>query len=352
MRLLFTILFFISTTCLVKAQYVFDGSINSDTWQNGIYLSIVDDYRTMKSINDEQVISKVPTDAHGNFIFKGNQLNKEQRIYKLHVDNCDSKSQDLNHFKGHCPDSKSILFIAKNTDSITFPLSFDAQMFCKISSTNPKALAFVKVDSLKEEMKFEYTEFKSKASRDLNNKKWFKVFQELGISLNEPLAELYIYEFLSDRNKPFHNYYLKDVKQNNYYHDLLNRLKAKYPNSNYALQYEADLSSLQFEQELTKKEFTFNYIYLLIPLLLLSLGFNYWFFKKIKHTKNKQVLDSKLQLTKQEQNVLDLILADNSNKAIAESLFVSLSTIKTHINNIYKKLNVSSRDELKELYNK
>nr|WP_235989380.1 LuxR C-terminal-related transcriptional regulator [Psychroserpens algicola] len=58
------------------------------------------------------------------------------------------------------------------------------------------------------------------------------------------------------------------------------------------------------------------------------------------------------QLTKQEQNVLDLLLTDNTNKAIAETLFVSVSTVKTHVNNIYKKLNVNSRDELKSLFNK
>ncbi|HEY5689467.1 MAG TPA: helix-turn-helix transcriptional regulator, partial [Yeosuana sp.] len=38
-------------------------------------------------------------------------------------------------------------------------------------------------------------------------------------------------------------------------------------------------------------------------------------------------------LTKQEQNILALILENKSNKEIAEILFVSVSTIKTHINN-------------------
>ena len=54
-------------------------------------------------------------------------------------------------------------------------------------------------------------------------------------------------------------------------------------------------------------------------------------------------------LTKQEQNILALILENKSNKEIADTLFVSVSTIKTHINNIFKKLNVQSREEIKAL---
>ena len=75
------------------------------------------------------------------------------------------------------------------------------------------------------------------------------------------------------------------------------------------------------------------------------LNIYFWLaFKKSKRTTN--TLDN---LTKQEQNILALILENKSNKEIAEILFVSVSTIKTHINNIFKKLNVQSREEIKNL---
>ena len=41
---------------------------------------------------------------------------------------------------------------------------------------------------------------------------------------------------------------------------------------------------------------------------------------------------------------------DKTNKEIASELFISLSTVKTHINNLNKKLNVTSRKELKRLF--
>ena len=50
-------------------------------------------------------------------------------------------------------------------------------------------------------------------------------------------------------------------------------------------------------------------------------------------------------LSKRELEVLALIAAGKSNLEIASSLFVSLSTVKTHINNLYRKLEARSRTQ-------
>ncbi|MDM8519823.1 response regulator transcription factor [Anaerolineales bacterium HSG6] len=50
-------------------------------------------------------------------------------------------------------------------------------------------------------------------------------------------------------------------------------------------------------------------------------------------------------LTKREQEVLELIAMDASNREIAERLCISLHTVKTHLRNILSKLQVSSREE-------
>ncbi|WP_052467110.1 helix-turn-helix domain-containing protein [Psychroserpens damuponensis] len=348
--MVYIILFFFGNVTF--AQHHFQGHIDNERWQNEVYLSVIEDYRTIDGINDEQIITKVESDNSGFFKFDQNQLDVQQKIYKLHVDNCLSINQSTNHFDGHCTDYKDILFIAKRTDSITFPLSFDAQMFCDIKSNNPKTSAFIQIDSLKEEMKFAYSEFRSKANRDLNNKKWFKNLQDFGKNMDEPLAELYIYAFLSDRGNQFHNYYLEDLKTNSYYDELLQRLKSKYPNSSYAQQYEAELTSDKFIVFSSKDSSRFNWSYLWAGLLIASTLLNLWLLISAKRKTSKQQNEAKEQLTKQEQNVLNLILDDNTNKDIAEALFVSVSTVKTHVNNVYKKLNVNSRDELKSLFSK
>ncbi len=65
-----------------------------------------------------------------------------------------------------------------------------------------------------------------------------------------------------------------------------------------------------------------------------------------------KLIELKAKLSKQEQVVLEHLLLDKTNKDIAESLFLSVSTVKTHTHNIYKKLNVQSRNDAKSLFTK
>jgi DNA-binding CsgD family transcriptional regulator len=291
------------------------------------------------------------TDSLGFFEFKGNLLGPENRIYRIHLDQCSENDTDINHFNGHCEDSHQFLFIAKNTDTISLPLSFSNEVFCEVDSKNPKADAFLKIDSLKNEMRFAYTELRNEAGRKLAHRKWFSTFQDFGESLNEPLAELAIYEFLSDRKGEFHNYYLNDLSENDYYEELKLRLVKTYPNSTYTNQYIGELEADQFIlSNFQKNKTSFDWTYVLAFLLALSLIFNFIFLYKNHLKKKSEWIDLKEKLSKQELVVLELILDDKSNKDIAESLFLSLSTVKSHINNIYKKLNVSSRVEVKALF--
>uniref|UniRef100_UPI0032EB42C1 response regulator transcription factor n=1 Tax=Ekhidna sp. TaxID=2608089 RepID=UPI0032EB42C1 len=53
----------------------------------------------------------------------------------------------------------------------------------------------------------------------------------------------------------------------------------------------------------------------------------------------------KLGLSKREVEVLQLLSEGFSNQEVADRLFVSLNTAKTHISNIYSKLNVKRRTQ-------
>jgi two-component system, NarL family, response regulator LiaR len=50
-------------------------------------------------------------------------------------------------------------------------------------------------------------------------------------------------------------------------------------------------------------------------------------------------------LTERETEVLTLLARGKANKQIARDLFVALSTVKTHVNNLYRKLDISSRTQ-------
>ena len=52
---------------------------------------------------------------------------------------------------------------------------------------------------------------------------------------------------------------------------------------------------------------------------------------------------TKGELTPREQDVLRLLIKGSTNKEIANDLFISEKTVKSHLNKIFKKLNVSRR---------
>lgn len=62
-------------------------------------------------------------------------------------------------------------------------------------------------------------------------------------------------------------------------------------------------------------------------------------------TFNKETFIQATGLSDRELEVLQLMVSGNSNQEIANALFVSLSTVKTHVSNIFIKLEVSRRTQ-------
>jgi len=56
-------------------------------------------------------------------------------------------------------------------------------------------------------------------------------------------------------------------------------------------------------------------------------------------------------LSSQEQKVLRLLAAGNSNAEIARELVVSVNTVRTQVQSIYRKLNVNNRVEASAVAN-
>lgn len=70
---------------------------------------------------------------------------------------------------------------------------------------------------------------------------------------------------------------------------------------------------------------------------------------------NQKLIDSNPSerfklLTQRELEICDLIVKGYTNKEIAKRLFISINTVKIHIKNIYKKINVTNRATLIKTY--
>ena len=75
--------------------------------------------------------------------------------------------------------------------------------------------------------------------------------------------------------------------------------------------------------------------------------------KKVYITRNENFVQdtsliAQLELSKRELEILSLLAKGHSNQEIAEKLFVSLSTVKTHIQNLFEKLEVKRRTQAVE----
>ncbi|HZK43209.1 MAG TPA: response regulator transcription factor [Syntrophomonadaceae bacterium] len=52
-----------------------------------------------------------------------------------------------------------------------------------------------------------------------------------------------------------------------------------------------------------------------------------------------------IKLTRREQDVLGLLVKGNSNKSMAEAMFISEKTVKNHLTNVFRKLGVKDRTQ-------
>ncbi len=68
--------------------------------------------------------------------------------------------------------------------------------------------------------------------------------------------------------------------------------------------------------------------------------------------KAKSVLKHDYFISEREIEVIEALLIYGKNKNVAEKLFISQGTVRNHLSNIFQKLNIANRQELKELVQK
>ncbi len=132
----------------------------------------------------------------------------------------------------------------------------------------------------------------------------------------------------------------RDIAENlTYYHTLLDELRqSSIPLSEYRFLEEkmAFMNQGAIQKELAQSKIVILVLGI-ICVTLLFLAF------RVKAARKNTAIP---ELSQQEVTVRNLILQGKTNKEIANELFISLSTVKTHITNLYGKLNITSRREL------
>ena len=329
----------------LTAQFQFSGEVTEDYRKATAYLVVVDEYQKSDLLITEKIIQEYKIDSTNKFVFKGDFLSSKNMLYKIYLDTCNDHISDYKHLLNHCETSQSILFIANNSDRIDFPLNDLSQLFCEIKTTSKQNTAVLEIDVLQERLLVNLQSSKSDAQRHIIYKKCFEKLQEFSRSFKDPLVELYAFHLYANEKSFSRAFYLDDLKESRYYADLLERLTHNYPKSNYIKQFKSDLKKDQYSFLESNNSETGFLVYLIGALLIISILLNLFLFKKTRDKKELKI-DYKTVLTPQEQKVFELMYQKSSNKNIADTLFISVSTVKTHINNIYSKLSISSRKDV------
>ena len=301
------LLFFFSISVSTWSQFQFKGQVSEGYKNKPIYLSLIEDYRKMGRVYLDQIIQKTKADSLGNFSFSGEQLPLENHFYRIHTDGCDENQSNKHHFMGQCLTTTSVLFIANNQDTLSLPLKKYNQEFCEIESTNPSSSYLLEFEVLKEEMILDFVGGENTPlAETLKFNKWFDTFHDFGQSIREPLVELFVYSFLSERSNETYEPYKKYLKKNRPHINLALALSEHYPNANYGTQlYEEMIENhdMEVQQAYQNRRLTPKDFIPLLSILGLVVALFLYYRPKFKFSKK----DHGETLTVQEQKVVNAI---------------------------------------------
>ena len=323
-----------------QADYIVKGKVNmKGDWQYQIYLATVDKLDDYYSANAKFVINAAPIDPEGNFILEGNNLPKEAQFYRLYVVKEEHSEFNVCLFVGG--DEHNFVHLILNNDSqvdiqaatatyapfgdYTITGDRDNELMKDLSKLVYPSYYFYEI-KFPSELKFS----QDKLNRDLFN------FADTCSSTLASLAAI--------NNTDYDAYFATQMDQ---YTSFKKELSIQLPNHSYTKDYTRKLRYYGGDFDNGAMSF---YKWLSIVLGLIILALSYWIFQLKREPIDKipfvqPISLEDFQLTGQEVKILDHIKEGKSNKEIASALFIEVSTVKSHINKLYAKLQVSNRKE-------
>ncbi|WP_271711719.1 response regulator transcription factor [Marinigracilibium pacificum] len=318
-------------------QYSISGYLDTPMKNKRVYLSLLsfDEQSTMAT---KQFLMSTLTDSSGYFSFEGKLLSEKHAFYRIHsrIEEDQTELQlffDENRKNFH-------VFIFSNQDTIVFKRN-NKYWFSSNTNTNPIDREWQEIDSYANRLT---NELLTVTDSNQKNQSFAQVLSELkAYSEKKKFHPLVTLISLSEVEP---NILKEDFKNDpGYYEELQNSLNDYYDNDGYAKQLKEliiDFSKAETQQDL---DFYRRMTYILGALSSFLIIGVVFLFIKLNQKGNEISSHENINLTNQEERIADLIIQDKSNKEIANELFVSLSTVKTHIRNIYAKLEVSNRQE-------
>jgi len=323
--LLFVFLIFQSNLNSESGIY---GQFQLDTavWSPVAYLSLIPSFNDMYTMSHSMIIDKAVIDYSGSFRFGTQYLPDKDHLFRIHFSKRKDPAasliiggKDENHLFLIANRAARVL-IRNNCDSvITKDIQFDGYY------PNIQLLQINQIAAYLDSASFEISPVKS----DLIRSGVFENLRVFADTCSNPIVSLYaLYKSRFESNFPLNQQFYKNFL-----------LKWKNEETVYFEEFRKKIP--------VQKSRGLSFRILLFGTILFIAGFfvSLWLHKS--WPKNQNPLKD---LTVQERKVFSMIREGKTNKEISESLMVSLSTVKSHVNSIYSKLEINSRKDALNLF--
>ncbi|MFV0266243.1 MAG: helix-turn-helix transcriptional regulator, partial [Draconibacterium sp.] len=195
----------------------------------------------------------------------------------------------------------------------------------------------------------------TKVRRDFLTNDLAHYIREFVMGQENSLVGLYALYHIDDKNTDF-------LMHSDFYFDFQNKLEQQFPSNTYTESYNELLKELIGFRDyvceipgIQPKWKDWLIIAEAIVIILLLVLVIWLTVKRPKLNLNQPANENSRNLynslTSKQQEILSMLADGKTNKEIAQELFVELSTVKTHINNIYRLLSVTTRKEAADFFN-
>lgn len=316
-------------------------------WSNKVYLSVKTNYRTIDIIDRSDIIATTVADSLGNFAFSSKYLSRDERIYQIHVSpDPDEVEIFMSDYSENGFGRNFAVFVTDGKHPVAFTQSKSGKLFGPIQS--------FKTASIWQQLESIHSEFASNSYRDNRDKEdfFFSNYHDeiVRLTQDEHLLNKFIGCFYLLKEKAnLSPAYLQSIDRHSEFLTKLEKSSNKDSKHSQQLSKEVELIRLQIDglNETEGLENTIQFLYIIIGVLSGILVLLVLLIFRLRRLAKAVI---KPGLTQREEKIKLLILNGKSNKEIGEALFISVSTVKTHINTLYKKEATSSRKELIDKY--
>lgn len=343
-RILFSIVFLLAFG--TANAYRISGTLKiSDEWQPRIFMASINSPENLFVASPEFMINQAMVAPDGTFVLEGQDLPDEPRFYRLYL-----VRNNLFALEFTADSTRNFMhLLLNNSTQLTISNHSAEFLFDKIqvegSSENTAMNDF---ESRYFQKRRALNAINTVAKRDFQSQSLNRSIREYVEKSANPMVGLFALYHIENRETDF-------LRNANFYFDFQDRLKNAYPKALYTNVYNEMLANLVGYRDLvceipkiTKPWRT--WIIWVQALVIAGLAFWIWQMKR-KAADSADETDYTRLLTGKERRIWEGLAAGKTNKEIASELFIELSTVKTHINNLYKRLGVANRKDAIALYN-